>query len=183
MEITEEIKKHTFSFENNNFEPPKANRNRILNTIQSKPIITRAEIIGKYMKYFKRFEFLALPILRIGLAFVLLWFGFTQLQNPQQWVSFLPGWTSILPITQIQFIYLNGLFEVVGSMLIILGVYTNITALLLSLHLFGIAFSIGLSGVGVRDIGLAIALLALALLGAGKLSIDSLAEDSKIETY
>lgn len=119
---------------------------------------------------------IAIPLLRFGLAFVFLWFGFTQLQNPQQWVTFLPDWTSSISISQIQFVSANGLFEIIGATLLMLGVYTNITALLLSLHLFGIAFSVGLTGVGVRDIGLAIATLTLALSGAGAFSFDNLSK-------
>ncbi len=126
------------------------------------------------MNYFERMKNFAPSVLRFGLAFVFLWFGFSQIQNPGPWTAFLPDFLSGLPVRETQIVLLNGVFEIVASVLLILGAYTNIVALLLSLHLFGIAFSIGLTATGVRDLGLAISTLALSMLGAGDFSIDSL---------
>ncbi len=133
------------------------------------------------MKFFpeKDFNSLAAPLLRCGLAIVFLWFGFSQLHNPQEWTSFLPSWISILPISEESFIMMNGLFEVVGAFLLLLGAYVRVTASLLGLHLLGIAVSIGLSNTGVRDLGLSIATISSAFLGAGKFSIDNLVQMQK----
>ncbi len=125
------------------------------------------------MKYFQRLNKFAPLILRFGLAFVFIWFGTNQLQDAARWVSFLPDWVSALPISQIHLIYANGIFEIIAAILLLLGVRTNIVALLLSIHLFIIASSIGFSATGVRDMGLAVAALTLSLLGAGPFSVDS----------
>ena len=53
-------------------------------------------------------------------------------------------------------------------------------ALLLSLHVFGIALSLGYNAVAIRDFGLAFASLALAVGGAGTFSIDTKAETAPL---
>lgn len=116
-------------------------------------------------------------LLRFGLVIVFLWFGFSQLSNPSEWTVFLPSWVKMVPISENHFVMLNGLFEVVSATLLLLGAYVRITALLLGLHLVGIAFSIGITSTGVRDFGLSIATLSLALLGSRQFSIDSMLED------
>lgn len=111
-------------------------------------------------------------IIRLVMAFVFFYFGFAQLTDATSWTSYLPSFVSIIPISATKFVLLNGWFEVVSAVLLILGAYTRLVAFLLSLHLFGIAFSIGMNGVGVRDIGLAGTMLALVFSGAGKMSVD-----------
>ncbi|MFA6536720.1 MAG: DoxX family protein [Candidatus Paceibacterota bacterium] len=115
-------------------------------------------------------------ILRFGLAIVFLWFGFSQLANPTQWTSFLPSFISIAPISAVKFVLLNGWFEIVGAVLLILGTYTRPVALLLALHLFGITFTIGWNALGIRDFGLSIATLVIFLQGAGGFSVDNFKE-------
>lgn len=139
------------------------------------------------MKHFLSAEYLnnmGILVLRYGLAIVFLWFGFSQLHNPFQWTTFLPDWVSLLPISQTNFVMFNGLFEVVGAFLLLVGAYTRIVALLLGLHLLAIATSIGITSTGVRDFGLAIASLALAGVGAGLFSIDALSyKEELVETF
>lgn len=111
-------------------------------------------------------------ILRLTMAFVFFYFGFAQLTDPSAWVSYLPSFIDMLPISATKFVLLNGWFEIVAATLLILGAYTRLVSLLLAIHLFGIAFSIGMTGTGVRGIGLAGATLALVFSGAGKMSVD-----------
>ncbi len=118
----------------------------------------------------------ALFVLRLGLAFVFIWFGITQLQHPLQWISFLPGWVASLPVSATSFVLLNGLFEIVAGTLLAIGAWTRLAALLLSIHLFGIALSMGYNAIAIRDIGLAIAALAIAVGGAGQFSLDEKAD-------
>lgn len=119
-------------------------------------------------------------LLRYGMAIVFLWFGFSQLHNPSPWITFLPSWVTMMPISENHFVQLNGLFEVIAAALLLIGAYVRISALLLGLHLFGIALSIGITSTGVRDFGLAIASLALAGFGAGNFSVDRLAIENSI---
>ena len=121
----------------------------------------------------------ALTVLRYGLAIIFIWFAIAQLSDPSAWTSYLPSWVASLPMPAVTFVMCNALFELVAAVLLILGAWTRITALLLSLHLFGIALSLGYNAVAVRDLGLAFASLALAVGGAGSLSVDTMAEQSK----
>ncbi|MFO0718450.1 MAG: DoxX family membrane protein [Candidatus Paceibacterota bacterium] len=114
----------------------------------------------------QRFGFI---VLRFGIAAVFLWFGIQQVMHPSQWVRMLPDWAILksLPafFTSEKIILTNGILEIIGAVLLILNIFTRIVALLLALHLAGIAWSFGLSPTGVRDGGLAIATFSLFLLG------------------
>ncbi len=120
----------------------------------------------------------AFVLLRFGLAFVFLWFASNQIAAPEKWVGFLPGFVKSLPMSAVTFVLCNAVFEIVGASLLLLGAWTRPAALILGLHLLGIAFTIGLSATGIRDVGLAVAALALALGGAGTFSIDTKAESA-----
>lgn len=113
-------------------------------------------------------------LLRYGLGFVFLWFSFSQFQDPLRWTGFLPDFVKGLGIAPVHFVQLNALVELVGGILLLLGAFTELTAFILALHMFGISFSIGMTAVGVRDIGLSVATLALAFFGAGRFAIDTL---------
>lgn len=116
-------------------------------------------------------------ILRLTMAFVFFYFGFAQLTDASAWTSYLPSFIDILPISATKFVLLNGWFEILAAAMLVLGAYTRLMSVLLAFHLFGIAFSIGMSGTGVRDIGLAGATLALVFSGAGKMSVDEFVEE------
>jgi len=60
-------------------------------------------------------------------------------------------------------VLLNGGFEVVGGMLLLLGLYVRWIALLLALHLFAIAYEVGYNDIGVRDFCLGVSTLSLSL--------------------
>ena len=111
--------------------------------------------------------------LRYSMALLFLWFGISQLVNAGMWVAWLPSWIESLPIEPLTFIYLNGLFETIFGAFLGLGIFTRLSALLLSLHLFGIAFSIGYNDIGVRDFCLALGTLAVAFHGSDAWSYDT----------
>jgi uncharacterized membrane protein YphA (DoxX/SURF4 family) len=112
-------------------------------------------------------------VLRIGMALVVLWFGVQQLLDPSIWTGYLPTWTSSLPIGAVTFVLLNGWFECTFGLLLIAGFYTRFVALLLSLHLYGIAATLGLGELGVRDFGLATGLLSVFFYGQDVWSVDT----------
>lgn len=112
-------------------------------------------------------------ILRVGIAAVYLYFGISQLINPDLFVFWLPDWTNSLPLSQTMFIYANGVFEVIFGALLALGLFTRISSLLLGLHLAAITFSIGFTQIGVRDFGLTLATFAIFFQGKDKYSLDS----------
>jgi len=111
-------------------------------------------------------------IARVGLALVFLYFGFSQLRDPTSFLGWLPAEVSLLPISPTTFVLLNGAVEVFFGTLLLLGIYTRLSAALLGLHLLGIAVSMGFTQTGVRDAGLSIATIAIALYGPDKYGLD-----------
>jgi uncharacterized membrane protein YphA (DoxX/SURF4 family) len=106
------------------------------------------------------------------MSIIVLWFGIQQLMNPAQWTIFLPSWAGSLPISAVTFVLLNGWVECTFGLLLIAGFYTRIIALLLALHLYGIAFTLGYNAIGVRDFGLSTALLSVFFYGPDTWSLD-----------
>jgi uncharacterized membrane protein YphA (DoxX/SURF4 family) len=110
-------------------------------------------------------QHIGLMILRYGLAAMFLWFGFSQLIDSANWVSWVPEWAStVLHIPPAFIVLLNGAFEVVAGFLLAAGILVRPVAVLLALHLALITLEIGATAIGVRDFGLTCATAALALL-------------------
>lgn len=119
---------------------------------------------------------LAPTVLRLGLVFLFLWFGLSQLTNPGGWTSWLPSWTGNLPIAATTLVLLNGAFETVFGIALAVGIWTRLVAALLALHLFFIAYELGYNDIGVRDFCLAIATTTVALYGSDRYSLDTRAK-------
>lgn len=104
-------------------------------------------------------------ILRIGLAILFLWFGFSQLLDGLTWVGWVPEWAvNLLHIPPAMIVLLNGAFEVVAGSLLALNILTRWAALALALHLFVLVVEIGANEIGLRDFGLMMATFALVFL-------------------
>ncbi|MEK7187303.1 MAG: DoxX family protein [Patescibacteria group bacterium] len=108
-------------------------------------------------------------LLRFTLVLVYAYFGISQLTNPEAWTSLVPSWASELTgLSPTLLVYSNASFEVVASLLLLLGIFVRPVALLLFAHLIVIASGFGLSPTGVRDFGLSFSTLALAFFGQDK---------------
>lgn len=108
-------------------------------------------------------------ILRIGLAAVFLWFGFSQILDGLNWVSWVPEWAvNLLHIPPAMIVLMNGAFEVVAGGMLALNLFTRWAALALALHLVVLVFDIGLNAIGVRDFGIMMATFALFFLSVPK---------------
>jgi uncharacterized membrane protein YphA (DoxX/SURF4 family) len=119
-----------------------------------------------------RNQIIGFEILRLSLAGVFLWFGFSQLFNSLAWVGIVPDWAVNLLHMPPAFIVLgNGLLEVVLGSLLALGILSRYVALVLALHLFVIAFEMGFSAIGVRDFGLSFATLSVFFLAPRKVEL------------
>lgn len=106
-----------------------------------------------------------LLVLRLGLAAVFLWFGFSQLLNSLEWVALVPAWAvTLLHLPPAMIVLGNGLMEVVLGTLLAMGFFVRLISFVLALHLIPITLDFGLSATGVRDFGLVIAALSLSLL-------------------
>lgn len=115
---------------------------------------------------------LSIFLLRIALSLVFFYFGYSQISNPDFWTGFIPDFVLGFGLSANNFVVFNGMMELVFGLFLILGLYTRFASLVLSLHLFGIALSVGFSPTGVRDFGLAFATLAVFLFGPDKYALD-----------
>lgn len=113
-------------------------------------------------------------VLRIGIAFVFLWFGLQQLLHTSVWVGLIPP--QLVEATGIAaetFVRFNGSFEVVFGICLLLGFFTRIVSLFLALHMLHITFVVGYNAIGVRDFGLSIAAISIFLYGVDSVSLDA----------
>ena len=104
-------------------------------------------------------------VLRMGLSSVILWFGFNQIFNAPYWVGWLPSWHHHLMIAPSSLVISNGIFEVILGGLLLLGIFTRISAIILAAHILSIALNLGYTDVAIRDFGLAIMAVAVFLNG------------------
>ena len=106
--------------------------------------------------------------LKIGLAAVFLWFGVDKFFHPNYWIdAWMPAnvllFVNNFGINEIQFTYLNGIFEVVVGLSLLTGVFSRMFAFLATLFLCTVILFIGFNEVIVRDVGLIGGLMAIAL--------------------
>lgn len=104
-----------------------------------------------------------LVVLRTVMGAIFIYFGYTGVFNPGMWVSFVPSWTSFLgsPETLVK---VHGILEILGGIILILGVYSRLVSALLFLNLLNIITTLKFGPVMVRDIGL-LAVLFVLLTG------------------
>jgi uncharacterized membrane protein YphA (DoxX/SURF4 family) len=112
------------------------------------------------------------PVLRIGLALVILWFGASQVMDRASWIGYLPPFIFNLPMAPETFVLLNGISEIILGLLLIVGIFVRPVAALLALHLLGIVISLGYNEIAVRDFGLMIGMIAIMLHGHDDWSLD-----------
>ena len=115
----------------------------------------------------------SLPLLRIALSIVFLYFGYQQITDGAAWTGFVPVFATQFGLAALQLVSMNAILELVLGTFLFIGLYTRFSALILSLHLFGISFSLGLNPLGMRDFGLACATFAIFLAGADEFCLDS----------
>lgn len=108
---------------------------------------------------------LGIHLLRLGLAGVFLFFGFSQLLDSLRWVSVVPTWAvSLSHLPPAMIVMGNGAFEIVLGSLLAMGFFVRIITFILALHLIPITLEFGFVATGVRDFGLVIASFALSLI-------------------
>ena len=111
-------------------------------------------------------------LLRISLALVFLYFGISQLTNQTYWIGFVPSFLTTTFLTATKIVTLNGILEVILGTFLLIGLYTRISSLILSLHLAAITLSIGFNPTGIRDFGLTMATLTIFLSNLDKYTLD-----------
>ncbi len=110
-------------------------------------------------------------IARWGVGIVFFIFGISQLLNPSSWMAYLPDFALNIGVNSTTLIYMNGVFDLTLGILLLLGIFTRIIALIGILHIIGIIFSLGYNDVSVRDFGLLIVLVSALIHGADKLCL------------
>ncbi len=112
-------------------------------------------------------------VLRIGLAALFLWFGFSQFFDPGSWMSWVPAWAPAFSgMSVYNIVIFNGAFEIIAGAALAFGALTRWIALLLALHMLIITVEIGMTPIGVRDFAITMSTLALALFGSDDLTAD-----------
>lgn len=112
-------------------------------------------------------EAYAPAVLRYGMAIVVLWFSVAQFLDPVNFSAYVPdSAVAISGLSATTLVYFNAIFELVFGLLLLFGIQTRISALLLSLHLFDIMYVVGYGEIGVRDLGLAIATFVVFMNGS-----------------
>lgn len=109
-------------------------------------------------------------VVRIGTGLVVLWFGVNQLLHPELFHGYIPSWFTLLSAPTL--LMVNGLFEVVIGVCLLLGLLTRVAAGLHALHLLGIIVALGYGDIAVRDVGLLFAAVAVALHGPDQWCLD-----------
>jgi uncharacterized membrane protein YphA (DoxX/SURF4 family) len=107
---------------------------------------------------------LAAWMLRLGLAFVFLYAGFSTLQHPLDWVGYLPTFLTkmLTAVTLIKFI---AIYELLLAGWLVSGQYVRYTARLSALTLAGIVvFNLSSFLITFRDVGLVFMGLGLAFI-------------------
>jgi len=112
-------------------------------------------------------------ILRIGIALVFLWFGYQQLVHNEMWTIYVPDYVvNMSGISASALVTINGTFELIFGSLLLLGLFTRISALLLTLHMAQIMLTVGYSDIGVRDFGISVAAFSVFLYGRDRWCLD-----------
>ena len=104
-------------------------------------------------------------LLRLSIAGVFLYFGFSQLIDSLSWVSVVPTWaTDLVNLPPAIIVMANGIFEIVLASMLAMGFFVRIISFVLALHLIPIALSFGFSATAMRDLGLALSSFALSFM-------------------
>ena len=110
-------------------------------------------------------------VVRGGIALVFLWMGIDIWVHTDYWVTLLPGYVSQFIEPQIMML-MTGVFDFVFGLLLLLGLFTRISALLMALHLIGVINTLGYNDIAVRDFGLLLATIGIFLYGPDKWCLD-----------
>ncbi len=108
---------------------------------------------------------------RLGVSIVFLLLGIDQFVHTTAWTGYLPQWfIDFLPAWQTpeKFMIVNAMFDCLLGLLLLIGVFTRIVAVIAVLHLTGVIITIGYTDIAIRDIGILLGALAVALYGSDR---------------
>ena len=111
-------------------------------------------------------------VLRIALSIVFLYFGSQQVLHTSDWAGFVPEIATRFFLSANNIVMINGTVELILGIFLLIGIYTRVSAFILSIHLLVIALPMGLNPTAVRDFGLALATFVIFLNGTDNWCID-----------
>ena len=114
-------------------------------------------MISKFLAQIREKE---LWLLRIAVAFPMLWAGIGGLRNPFAWIGYVPDFVDTF-LTKETFLLVHSTLMIVWGILLITGPQRWFFALMALLNLLGILVFFGVDDVTFRDV--AIVLVALVL--------------------
>lgn len=115
------------------------------------------------MSYLNKLSDYSPVILRVGLAFVFLWFGWASFANPDMFASLVPVWMAPFG-SATMLVRVHGVFELIFGLLLFAGVLTRLSAFFLFLSLIQTITLLSWGPIMVRDIGLALALFSIVVI-------------------
>ena len=101
-------------------------------------------------------------LLRVAVAFPLLWAGLSQITNPTDWVGFVPPWLASIVDAE-AFLGIHSFFNLIIGVGLLLGFWRIIFSGLATASLASIVIFYGVDDITFRDVGLAIVALVLFL--------------------
>ncbi|MGC9603608.1 MAG: DoxX family membrane protein [Minisyncoccia bacterium] len=102
-------------------------------------------------------------ILRFGLGLTFLYASLHMLFDPASWVGFIPQWVGGIIAPNV-FLLIHSIFELLVSVLLLLGIFLPAVSFLAFLDFVAILLLYGVDDLTFRDFGLALAALALFAL-------------------
>ena len=126
----------------------------------------------------KNSEVYSQVLIRISMSLVFLWFGINQLINSEDFLGYLPDFLLVSTFSE-NFIIFNGIFELILSILLLIGLFTRFASFFLAIHLLGIIISLGYNDIAIRDLGLMLVTFSIFLRGSDNWSLDKWRKNEK----
>lgn len=105
-------------------------------------------------------------LLRVGLGITFLWIGVLIVRDPASWAGLIPAWMSPVAPDATAAMFQSGVLDIAIGLLLILGLWTWLAAILAFLHLIVVlasVLSVQAWDIAARDVGLLFASAALFL--------------------
>lgn len=106
-------------------------------------------------------------LLRVAVAFPMLWAGVRQIMNPTDWIGFVPPWLGSF-IDPGVFLTVHSVFNIVVGIGLFVGLWRVLFSAAAIASLAGIVIFYGVDDVTFRDVGLAIVAFVLFLQAVRK---------------
>ncbi|MBI2635725.1 DoxX family membrane protein [Candidatus Peregrinibacteria bacterium] len=103
-------------------------------------------------------------ILRVGVGITFLWIGILIYRAPDDWAALIQPWAAhLIPGSMRAAMLQTAVLDIVIGLLLVIGMWTWLGALLASLHWIVVLITVGITEITSRDIGLLAASIALML--------------------